>query len=53
MTDETGCADASCDRRNEGRAKIRQKYNAVINHYKQTVGVDLLLVREQVQSKLN
>jgi substrate import-associated zinc metallohydrolase lipoprotein len=53
ITDETNCTDLACEKRNAGRAKIRKKYNAVLNHYKQYVGVDLLKVREIVQAKLN
>jgi substrate import-associated zinc metallohydrolase lipoprotein len=53
INDETNCTDASCVARNEGRAKLRQKYNAIIAHYKQYTGVDLLAVRAIVQEKLN
>lgn len=52
MTDED-CDTADCAARNEGRALIRKKYNAVISHYKTTTGVDLLLVRELIQDKLD
>jgi substrate import-associated zinc metallohydrolase lipoprotein len=51
LTDEE-CLTADCLARNEGRALLRQKYNAVLTHYKTTVGVDLLQVRELVQAKL-
>lgn len=51
LTDES-CTTSECDARNEGRAKLRTKYNAVLNHYKQTTGVDLLDVREIIQAKL-
>lgn len=44
------CAD--CVKRNAGRALLRKKYTAVIDHYKQYVSVDLLKVREVVQKKL-
>ncbi|MCI0751216.1 MAG: putative zinc-binding metallopeptidase [Flammeovirgaceae bacterium] len=53
INDETNCLDAECEARNEGRAKIRTKYNAIVAHYKQVTGVDLLLVREIIQNKLN
>ncbi len=53
ITDETNCTTADCQARNDGRAKIRQKYNAILAHYKQAVGVDLLKVRDEVQAKLN
>jgi substrate import-associated zinc metallohydrolase lipoprotein len=48
--DETGCPD--CVERNDGREKLRKKYNAVLSHYEQYTGVDLLKVREIVQQKL-
>lgn len=51
--DETNCTTAACEERNDGRAKIRQKYNAVITHYQQNTGVNLLDVRAIVQDKLN
>lgn len=52
IDDESNCSTASCISRNEGRAKIRSKYNAVIAHYKQYTGVDLLQVRDIIQAKL-
>lgn len=52
LTDED-CDTADCAERNEGRALIRKKYNAVITHYKTTTGVDLLLVRGLIQDKLD
>jgi substrate import-associated zinc metallohydrolase lipoprotein len=51
LTDEV-CTTSDCDARNEGRALIRKKYNAVLSHYKTTVGVDLLQVRALIQAKL-
>ena len=53
INDEPNCATADCNLRNEGRAKLRTKYNAVLAHYKQVTGVDLLLVRAIIQDKLN
>jgi substrate import-associated zinc metallohydrolase lipoprotein len=50
INDES-CSSADCDARNEGRAKIRKKYNAILSHYMEHVGVDLLQVRELVQAK--
>jgi substrate import-associated zinc metallohydrolase lipoprotein len=47
------CGDADCNARNEGRVKLRNKYNSALNHYKQNTGVDLLKVREIIQAKLN
>lgn len=52
IEDETGCTSAACEARNAGRAKIRRKYNALLQHYEQYTGVDLLKVREIVQAKL-
>jgi substrate import-associated zinc metallohydrolase lipoprotein len=49
--DATNCPQ--CVLRNEGRAKLRKKYSAVLAHYLQYTGVDLLQVREIVQEKLN
>jgi substrate import-associated zinc metallohydrolase lipoprotein len=46
------CTTAACLERNEGRAKLRTKYNAVLSHYKQNTGVDLLQVRAIIQAKL-
>lgn len=51
--DEDNCTTADCESRNEGRAMIRKKYNAVITHYAQNTGVDLLAIREIIQDKLN
>jgi substrate import-associated zinc metallohydrolase lipoprotein len=47
------CTTTSCIARNEGRAKLRNKYNAILAHYKQNTGVDLLRVRALIQAKLN
>lgn len=52
IEDEADCITADCVARNEGRAKLRQKYNAVLEHYKQNTGVDLLKVRDIIQAKL-
>lgn len=49
---EVNCTDAACIERNEGRDLIRRKYNAVIDHYQQNTGVDLLKVREIIQARL-
>jgi substrate import-associated zinc metallohydrolase lipoprotein len=50
--DEETCTTIDCAERNEGRAKLKKKYNAVLSHYKQAVGVDLLQVRKLIQDKL-
>lgn len=52
IEDEENCATLDCVERNEGRAMLRKKYSAVLAHYKQFTGVDLLLVREKIQEKL-
>ena len=52
INDEPNCITADCEARNEGREKLRKKYNAAVNHYKQNTGVDLLKVREIIQAKL-
>ena len=46
------CTDNACIERNNGRAMIRKKYNAMLNHYLVNTGVDLLKVREIIQQKL-
>lgn len=52
IEDEPNCATVDCVERNEGRAKLRRKYNAVLEHYEQNTGVDLLQVRALIQAKL-
>jgi substrate import-associated zinc metallohydrolase lipoprotein len=52
IEDEQNCGTVQCVSRNEGRAKLRRKYNAVLELYRQNTGVDLLKVRELVQAKL-
>lgn len=62
INDEEECADddfttppsecAARTARNDGRALLRTKYNAILSHYKQYVGVDLLALREIIQDKL-
>lgn len=52
IEDEPGCGTVDCIERNEGRARLRRKYNAVLEHYKQNTGVDLLQVRDIIQAKL-
>lgn len=51
INDEENCNSADCVERNEGRALIRRKFNAVLDHYEQNTGVDLLKVRELIQAK--
>jgi len=52
IEDEANCATPDCVARNEGRAKLRRKYNAILEHYEQNTGVDLLQVRDIIQAKL-
>ncbi len=52
LEDEPDCQTVECAARNEGRARLRRKYNAVLQHYERNTGVDLLEVREIIQSKL-
>ncbi len=52
LTDEPNCTTADCTMRNEGRERIRQKLNAIMEHYEKFVNVDLEAVRARVQSKL-
>jgi substrate import-associated zinc metallohydrolase lipoprotein len=52
LEDEPGCTTVDCAERNEGRARLRRKYNAILEHYKQNTGVDLLQVRAIIQAKL-
>ncbi len=52
IDDEPNCATVDCVARNEGRARLRRKYNAAREHYKQRTGVDLLEVRNIIQAKL-
>ena len=46
------CTDEACLERNQGRAMIRAKYNAILEHYRENTGVDLLQLRENIQAKL-
>ena len=52
LTDETNCDTPECASRNEGRERIRQKVNAISQHYENVTGVNLQELREAVQSKL-
>ena len=53
INDEQNCTTADCVARNEGRALLRRKYTAVLAHYEQVTGVDLLEVRAIVQDRIN
>lgn len=52
IVDEANCNTVDCVARNEGRAKLRRKYSAILEHYKQNTGVDLIRVRDLIQAKL-
>lgn len=52
IEDEENCSSLDCQNRNTGRSMLRKKYEAVIAHYKQYTGVDLLQVRALVQDKI-
>ncbi len=52
MNDEACPSGGDCAARNEGRVMLRRKYNAVLSHYEQNTGVDLLQVRALIQQKL-
>jgi substrate import-associated zinc metallohydrolase lipoprotein len=52
INQENCAGDAICEARNSARALIKKKYDAILAHYTQYVGVDLLAVREIVQQKL-
>lgn len=49
---EEDCTDDDCLERNEGRALIRTKYNAILEHYERNTGVDLLQLRARIQERL-
>jgi len=51
IEDEPDCQTADCVARNEGRARLRRKYNAILKHYEQNTGVDLRDVRNIIQEK--
>ena len=49
---EEACADDECLERNEGRAMIRTKYNAMLEHYERNTGIDMLQLRARIQERL-
>lgn len=53
IDEEANCATEACASRNEGRVRLRQKFNAIIAHYKQYTGIDLLELRAEIQKRLN
>lgn len=52
ITQEEDCNDIGCEERNEGRKKINQKLNAIIDHYQKVVGISLEELRAAIQSRL-
>ena len=52
IDNETCADDVDCLERNEGRTRLRRKYNAILEHYELNTGVDLLEVRAIIQAKL-
>ena len=50
--DEPDCNDPDCAARNEGRELIRQKVNAISDHYEKFTGVVLADLREAIQRRL-
>jgi substrate import-associated zinc metallohydrolase lipoprotein len=53
IDEEINCTTEACTERNEGRARLRKKYNSIIAHYKQYAGIDLLKLRDEIQKRLN
>ena len=51
INQEENCTTLECLERDEGRALIQRKLNAVLTHYEQNTGVDLLKVRAIIQAK--
>ncbi len=49
---EETCADDDCQNRNAGRAMIRTKYNAMLEHYERNTGIDMLQLRARIQERL-
>lgn len=49
--DLEACDAPACVERNAGRALIKKKFNAILAHYEQHTGVDLLAVRALIQAK--
>lgn len=52
MEDEQDCTTADCEARNAGRESIRQKMASISDHYFRVTNVDLMELREAVQSRL-
>ena len=50
--DDEICTDNDCAERNQGRALLRTKYNAILEHYERNTGVDLLQLRARIQERL-
>lgn len=52
INEETNCQTSACIDRNEGRKLIKEKLNAIRDHYEKVTGVDLDQLREAVQARL-
>ncbi len=52
INQEPDCTSVACEQRNEGRKKIAQKLNAIIDHYDKSVDIDLEKLRDAIQSRL-
>lgn len=49
---EDDCSTDDCVSRNEGKLKIAEKLSSIIDHYGNVTGIDLRMLREEVQSRL-
>lgn len=52
LIDEADCADADCEARNDGRARLRQKVAAIASHYEKVTGISLEALRAQTQNRI-
>ncbi len=49
---EAGCSDQDCIDKNAGRLMIEDKLQSIAQHYEKVTGINLLELREAVQSRL-
>lgn len=49
---EEDCETDDCVSRNEGKLRIKEKLSAISDHYKKVTGVDLMSLRQAIQSRL-
>ncbi|WP_258102791.1 substrate import-associated zinc metallohydrolase lipoprotein [Marinoscillum sp. MHG1-6] len=52
FTIDEECTTVDCERRNEGRAKLRQKLSLIADHYEKVTGINLEELRAATQSKI-